>query len=68
MAYGLDTHPLLFATALPASLFKAPYVTITEPLEIPVFQNFLNPFWLLISHETKNNCEENTYTHPPARH
>ena len=68
MTYDLNTHPLLFATARLVSLFKEPYVTITEPLEIPVFQNFLNPFWLLISYETKKKCEENPYTQSPARH
>lgn len=68
MTYGLNTHPLLFATTYPASFFKAPYATIAEPLETPVLKNFLNLFWLLIPHETKNNCEENTRTQPPARH
>ena len=68
MTYGLNTHPLLLATTYPASFFKAPYVTIAEPLETPVLKNFLNLFWLLIPHETKNNCEENTRTQPPARH
>ena len=68
MDYGFDTHPLLFATAYPASFFKTPYATITKPLETLVLKNFLNLFWLLISHETKNNYEENTHTQPPARH
>ena len=68
MRYNLDTHLLLFTTVYPASFFKTPYVTITNPLEPHVLKNFLNLFWLLISHETKNNCEENTHTQPPARH
>ena len=37
MTYDLNTHPLLFATTRPVSLFKEPYVTITEPLETLVF-------------------------------
>jgi hypothetical protein len=68
MTYGLDTHPLQFSTACSASFFKTPYATIAEPLETPVFQNILNPFWLLISHETKDNIDANTRTQSTARH
>ena len=69
MIYDLDTHQLLFATAYPASFFKTPYATIAKLLEPPILlKNFLNIFWLLISHKTKNSYEENIHTQPPARH
>ena len=40
MTYDIDTHQFLFATAYPASFFKALYATITKPLKTPRIEKF----------------------------
>ena len=59
-----------YSSQLPTQLLSLRHPMLQSPSHWKPhrIENFLNLFWLLISHETKNNYEENTHTQPPARH